>query len=86
MIDHIEIVFDPEDRQVAIFYIFENGEVIEKHYRKLLAERYIKITEIHKKFDELITKKRYDGNREFIYSDFNVVKAFEDALDMFFSV
>ena len=86
-IDHIEIVFDPTRLQVSLFYILKDAGqriTIEKHWRNLTPNMYTRIVELHMKYRELIKEREVVKHREYVYSDFDVIKSFENAVDRIF--
>lgn len=50
-LDHIEIAFDPEDRQVMVAYCFRDKSVIEQHFRWLSPEDYVRAEFFFKSLD-----------------------------------
>ena len=80
-IKHVEVVFDDEDKQFAVFFIFENGSVVEKHYRKLPVELYEKMEAVYRQWINKVGQKQDRNGRMFIYGDFDYVLSMMDDFD-----
>lgn len=86
MAEKIEVVFDNEYNQIAIFYIM-GTTVREVHWRYLSDEEFDKMLELFDKYTKCAETKRYERDRwHFSFIDKDCITQFESAVNKMYGL